>query len=199
MRTLLFALALVLPSAVAAAGVPVSLKDHPVSHGEIITFADLFDGTASTARIGRAAVVGGEAVLDAAKVQTLAERAGLDWPNEGGLRRIIVAAEDATGGAPASGSPPPMRRTAAFVRTAPPETVVKRDETVQVVFQEGGVSLVMQGKATMDAAIGQEIGVLNPDSKKTIQAVITGPGRAVAGLSPETAPVTPVTVAAAYR
>ena len=60
-------------------------------------------------------------------------------------------------------------------------TVVKRAETVSVTWTQNGLSLTMSGTATKDAAIGDLIQVQNPASKKMIDAVITGPGEAVAG------------------
>ena len=79
-----------LPTA-ALAATPVDLRDHPASHGGAITLADLFDGTQSQAAVGHAVPVGGETVLSATLVQAAALRAGLEWDNAQGLRRIIVS------------------------------------------------------------------------------------------------------------
>lgn len=59
--------------------------------------------------------------------------------------------------------------------------VIKRDDAVKVIYSAGGVSLTMEGKAQGSAAIGESFDVLNKASKKTIQAVAVGPGRAVVG------------------
>ena len=60
-------------------------------------------------------------------------------------------------------------------------TVVKRQETVSVTWTQNGLSLTMSGKATKDGAVGDVIQVQNPASKKLVDAVIIGPGEAVAG------------------
>ena len=82
-------------SSAASAGVVVQLVSEPMSHGPTITLADLFDGAvgpSGTVAVAPAAREGGQAVLDASRVQLLAHGAGLDWVNERGLRRVIVTA-----------------------------------------------------------------------------------------------------------
>jgi flagella basal body P-ring formation protein FlgA len=59
--------------------------------------------------------------------------------------------------------------------------VIKRDDIVQVIFEAEGIRLVLQGKALGAAGLGQSVSVLNPVSKKTIEAVASGPGQAVVG------------------
>ena len=95
----------------ADAGVEVRLAAHPTSRGAQITLSDVFEGVEGPAAdivVGTGAREGGAAVLDAGEVQLAAHRAGLDWDNARGLRRIVV-----------DGGPPdaPMQRVAA--RTQP--------------------------------------------------------------------------------
>jgi flagella basal body P-ring formation protein FlgA len=59
--------------------------------------------------------------------------------------------------------------------------VVRNGDLITVVFESDGVSLSMQGKAMGQAGVGDTLAVLNPTSKKVIQAVVTGPGQAVVG------------------
>jgi flagella basal body P-ring formation protein FlgA len=59
--------------------------------------------------------------------------------------------------------------------------VIKRDDIVEVAYRDGGISLILQGKAMADAASGEPIAVQNTTSKKVIQAVATGPDQAVVG------------------
>lgn len=59
--------------------------------------------------------------------------------------------------------------------------VVKKSQAVKVVWSVGGINLSMTGLAQKDGAAGDVIQILNPTSKKTVDAVITGPGMAAAG------------------
>ncbi len=59
--------------------------------------------------------------------------------------------------------------------------VIRKGDVVSVTYRFGGVNLVLQGSALQNAAMGQPFSVLNPQSKKTIEAVAAGPGRALAG------------------
>jgi flagellar basal body P-ring formation protein FlgA len=59
--------------------------------------------------------------------------------------------------------------------------VVKTNEVVTLVYDNGGVSLSMQAKALSAGAVGETINVQNVTSKKTVQAVVTGPGQAAVG------------------
>jgi flagella basal body P-ring formation protein FlgA len=59
--------------------------------------------------------------------------------------------------------------------------VIKKDDMVQVAYAAGGIKLVLQGKAMSGAAVGDIVDIMNPSSKKTIQAVASGPDQAVVG------------------
>ena len=65
--------------------------------------------------------------------------------------------------------------------------VIKKDDMVQVAYAAGGIKLVLQGKALGSASMGETVDVLNPTSKKTIQAVAVGPDEAVVGPEAERA------------
>ena len=59
--------------------------------------------------------------------------------------------------------------------------VIHRDDVVAVIFREDGMILSLQGRALGDAAVGEPVQILNLSSKKTVEAVASGPGRAVVG------------------
>ncbi len=61
--------------------------------------------------------------------------------------------------------------------------VVQRNETVMLVYRVPGIMLTVRGKATEGGAEGDVISVLNEQSKRTVQGVVTGPGRVVISAS----------------
>ncbi len=88
-RALLLALCGALISSPALAG-SVSLKADVADADGRVTLGDLFDGAGSASNVLVATRTGPSVVLDAAAVQGLARRAGLNWTNPQGLRRIVV-------------------------------------------------------------------------------------------------------------
>lgn len=89
------ALLLILCAAMAAtpalAG-QVSLKADVADSDGRVTLGDIFDGAGAASDMLVATRTGPTIVLDATSVQMMARRAGLDWGNPQGLRRIVVRA-----------------------------------------------------------------------------------------------------------
>jgi flagella basal body P-ring formation protein FlgA len=56
-----------------------------------------------------------------------------------------------------------------------PPVLVGRNSTVTIVLQTGSLRLTAQGRAVEDGARGETIRVTNLQSKKTIEATVTGP------------------------
>jgi flagella basal body P-ring formation protein FlgA len=59
--------------------------------------------------------------------------------------------------------------------------VIKKDDIIAVSYSTDGVSLTLQAKALQAAGTGDVLNVMNPASKKIIQALAIGPGQAVVG------------------
>lgn len=103
-RALILAAAVVALAAPAWAG-PVNLLPDPVDDDGRITLGDLFDDAGAAAGVVVGRRVGATAVLEASQVQLAARRAGLEWSNPAGLRRIVVREGGAALPAEASARP----------------------------------------------------------------------------------------------
>jgi flagella basal body P-ring formation protein FlgA len=55
--------------------------------------------------------------------------------------------------------------------------LVHRNEIVMMVYEAPGVLITFRGKALESGAQGDMVNVLNVESKRTIQGIVTGPGR----------------------
>lgn len=55
--------------------------------------------------------------------------------------------------------------------------LVKRDDTVTLVYEAPGMLLTTRGKATESGAEGDLISATNLQSRRTVQGIVTGPGR----------------------
>ena len=92
----------------ATAGNPVTLRMDTTDADGRITLGDLFDGVSGPAAnlmVGQR--LGPTAVLDAGQVQVMAHRAGFDWNNANGVRRIIVRPPERLFCSPDGFFPPP--------------------------------------------------------------------------------------------
>ena len=234
-------------SAPAFAGTPVTLRMNTTDADGRITLSDLFDGVSGpAANLVVAPRIGATAVLDAGQVQVSARRAGYDWTNANGVRRIIVregadnsgasATNQASTGAQLAGArlagaprgnvevlayarslaageivqpedlvwvkmagapadaprdaeaviglaaKRPLREGAAVgMKDVAAAQVIKSGDLITITYQDGGISLSLQGKAMAAAAAGDLFTVQNTLSKKVIQAVAVGPGLAAVG------------------
>ena len=96
MRSLLLLAAALAFAGPALAGQPVTLKADTADADGMVTLGDLFDGAGAAGRTPVAAKPGAGIVLDAQAVQAIARRAGLDWANAEGIRKIVVRGGVAT-------------------------------------------------------------------------------------------------------
>jgi flagella basal body P-ring formation protein FlgA len=59
--------------------------------------------------------------------------------------------------------------------------LVLRNDTVTIVYQAPGMTLTLRGQAQDAGALGETIAVLNAESKRVVQAVVSGPDRVTVG------------------
>lgn len=62
-------------------------------------------------------------------------------------------------------------------------TAIKRGETIPIMYQAGALVLIAQARALQDGVAGERIRFVNLQSNRTIEALVTGPGRAEVGRS----------------
>lgn len=74
--------------------------------------------------------------------------------------------------------------------------LVTRDQNVTIIYEIPGIFLTARGKALESGAEGDLVNVVNPQSKRTIQGVVTGPAQITVN---SVAPVSPRIAAAAPR
>ena len=89
----------------ALAGVPVNLRPDIADGDGRVTLGEIFDDAGAASGVVVATRSGQTAVLDAAVLQMMARRAGLDWANPQGIRRVIVRAGASEGAASTAAGP----------------------------------------------------------------------------------------------
>lgn len=192
MKTLILGAAMALAMAGTVLAGPVSLKSNPVDTDGQVTFGDLFDGAGAASDVVVGRRIGPSIVFEASQLQGLARQSGLDWANPTGLRRVVVRqgmqGQVSSASAASPATPLPVTTTAlAPARSAYADRVISRNDLVEVAFESGGIRLTVTGRAQRNAAMGEPVAVLNLQSGRTIDAVATGPGRAIAGPAAQTA------------
>ena len=87
--------------------------------------------------------------------------------------------------------PPPLRARQVLRRAdlVKPD-VVRRDDSVTLVYETPGIVLTLRGKALDSGAEGDVINVLNVQTKRPVQGIVSGPGRVT---------IAAPTIDAAYR
>jgi flagella basal body P-ring formation protein FlgA len=80
----------------------------------------------------------------------------------------------------------PLRAGAAVTgRDVSAPVVIRAGDVITLSYDNGGVSLSLQAKALAAGAVGETISAQNVTSKKTVQAVVSGPGQALVGPAAE--------------
>jgi flagella basal body P-ring formation protein FlgA len=60
--------------------------------------------------------------------------------------------------------------------------IVQRGEAITLVYEAPGIVLTLRGQAQEAGALGDTIGVLNAESKRVVQGIISAPGRVTVSL-----------------
>lgn len=189
MRSLILGAVAALMVAGGAVAGPVTLKSNPVDSDGRVTFGDLFDGAGAASDVVVGTRSGPSIVFEAGQLQSLARQSGLDWANPAGLRRVVVrnaaaapaTAPTASGSSAVETAPPVTTAVPRPGRPAYADRIISRNDMVEVAYEVGGVRLTITGRAEGNAAPGQRLAIRNLQSGRTIDAVATAPGQAVAG------------------
>lgn len=64
--------------------------------------------------------------------------------------------------------------------------VVTRGDAVTLIYRSAVLQVSSRGQAMQSGSVGELIAVLNPQSKRTVHAVVTGPGRVEVSAAPTT-------------
>lgn len=182
LRVAAFALALII--AAPAFADPLTLRARVEANGPAITFGDVFDnaGIDSARVIAPAPSPGQVGVLPAQFLIAAVQSAGLSWSppanmgdvrvvRPGGARAMVAAPTTTT--STASPTSPAMT-PASYAGPA----AVRRNEVVTLTFESAGLRLTTRARATQDAAVGEHARLVNLQSNRTIDAIITAPGAA---------------------
>jgi flagella basal body P-ring formation protein FlgA len=196
------ALALIAAGLVASAAHAAELRPNVRTDDAMLTLGEVLDGAGAAhlvvvAQIPRA---GQTVTLDAGQVQALAAQNGVVWSNARSVRRIIATR---TGGAavpqalPAPAAPnlddytapgfdmPDTVTTAAPAPAPQPQRpaaaplIVKKGDSVRILYISEGMTLSVKGRALEDGRLGQTIRLTNVDSNRVLDARITGPSNAL--------------------
>jgi flagella basal body P-ring formation protein FlgA len=62
--------------------------------------------------------------------------------------------------------------------------VVQRNDIVTIFYEAPGISLTLRGQAQEAGALGDTINIMNVQSKRLVQGVVTGPGRVTVAATP---------------
>jgi flagella basal body P-ring formation protein FlgA len=70
--------------------------------------------------------------------------------------------------------------------------LVQRDQAVTLVYDYDGIYLTVRAKALENGTAGDQVSVINPQSKRTVQGVVTGPGQVSVLVAAHSVPTTAV-------
>jgi flagella basal body P-ring formation protein FlgA len=150
---------------------PVTLRTRIEASGPAVTLGDVFDGAGAVSgrAVAPAPPAGQISTLSIPVLAAAASAAGLDWTPPQGLMEVRVV------------RPAGMRATLPATpgaRSQVADAAIRRGENVSLVYLAPGISLTTRAQALEDAAVGQNVRLLNTVSNRTIDAIVTGPSMA---------------------
>lgn len=168
----LAAAALCMLAAPAFADSTVTLRARVEAHGPAVTLGDLFEGAGAAA--GRAVAPapdpGQISTLGAPFLAAAAQSAGLAWTPPAGLTQVRVVRPAGARATIAPDTP----------ANANGEVVIRRGDVIQLVYVAPGLQLTTRARTLGNAAIGDSVRLVNLQSNRTVEAIVTGPGAAAA-------------------
>lgn len=146
----------------------LTLRPRVEASGPAVTLGDVFTGAGAESgrAIAPAPGAGQVSALSAEFLVAAARSAGLSWTPPAGVTQVHVIRPGGARATIASGQP----------RGGASETAVRRNETIDLVYDAPGIRLAARARALQDGAVGQTIRLVNLQSNRTLEAVITGPG-----------------------
>jgi hypothetical protein len=184
---MLAALAFAALFAATAHAQPVELKRDIQASGPAVTLGDIFMGAGA---VGARAVtpapkVGQCVATPASFISAAAAAAGLEWKPLAGTGQINIC--NRSNGAMLR----PQKQYAALTTAAPgvvvadagapiADAAIHRGDIITLVYLAPGLQLTTRAQAMNDAQVGGKVRVVNLQSNKTVDAVVTGVGAASA-------------------
>ncbi|MGI9436898.1 MAG: flagellar basal body P-ring formation chaperone FlgA [Geminicoccaceae bacterium] len=107
--------------------------------------------------------------------------ADLDWidvPSDGLSPGSVIDADQLIGAEARRGLRPGRVLTERDIGSP---RLVRRGQSVRVIYVEGGLKLSLVGKARDDGALGDPIRIVNPESNLQIRGIATGPSEVTVG------------------
>ena len=146
----------------------VELKADPECIGPSVTLGDLFvnAGAVASRAIAPAPASGAQTTFSARFLAAAASAAGLEWTPPAGIDTITVTR--------------PGVQRAAFTPPPAATIAIKRGDIVTLTYSAPGLTLTTRARAMGDARSGQPVKLINLQSNKPVDAVVTGPGSASA-------------------
>jgi flagella basal body P-ring formation protein FlgA len=168
----------------AHAAQPVELKRDLEASGAAITLGDLFTdaGPMSARAVAPAPKPGQSAVVSSRFVVAAAAAAGLQWIPPSGMDTLTVSRRDSAGMMPTPRENTRLAsiKTYASSGTSDANATIRRGDLVTLVYIAPGLQLTTRAKALSDGSIGGPIRLVNLQSNRTVDAMVTGPGAASA-------------------